>query len=164
MSIVTDKKGNQLLELLQGDENELVSNESYRPLTGSLVVVKSEKGFMLLKHKWRQAWEIVGGTIEANETPRECAIRECFEESGYEISDLRFIALIKCSLVAGHYSSESRIDYSALYCCDIQNIKDFQENEEISDLCWHKPGDFIENASEIDVKLLEYYYPKSSPS
>ena len=103
MYIVADKEGNQLLELIQGNENVIISNESYRPLTGSLVVVKSQKGFMLLKNKRRQTWEIAGGVIEHGETPRECAVRECFEESGYVISDLRFIGLIKCFLVAGAF-------------------------------------------------------------
>ena len=160
MFIVADKRGNQLLELIQVNENEIITSELFRPLSGSLVVVKSQKGFMLLKNKYHQTWEIAGGVIEQGETPRECAARECFEESGYEISDLRFIGLMKCFLVAGYFSKKNRIEYTALYCADIQNIKDFEENEEMSDLCWYRVGEPIENANEIDVKLLDYYRPK----
>ena len=157
MFIAADKIGNQLLKLIQGNEDELIANESHRPFTGSLVIIKSPKGFMLLKNKYRQTWEIAGGAIDQGETARECAVRECFEESGYEIkmSDLRFVGLLKCFLTSGYVAKG--IDYSALYCADIQNIKEFHENEEMSDLCWYNLGEPIEDVNEIDIKLLEYY-------
>ena len=156
--IVADKKGNQLLEMIQGDEGEVLSNEAYRPLTGSLVVVKSPAGFMLLKNRFRNAWEIAGGMIEPGETPRQCAARECLEESGYAIDGLRFVGLMKCFLVAGYFSKESRIEYTALYCADVQDIQDFHENEEMTGLRWHTPGEPLEDANAIDLKLLEYYF------
>ena len=81
MYIVADKKGNQLLDVVRGNENELLRNETYRPLPSALAVVKSPKGFMLLKNKYHNAWEIAGGVIEKGETPKECAVRECLEES-----------------------------------------------------------------------------------
>ena len=156
--IVTDKKGNQLLEMIQGKEDEVFANNSYRPLTGSLVVVKSPAGFMLLKNRFRNAWEIAGGVIEPGETPRQCAARECMEESGYAIEDLRFAGLMKCFLVAGYFSSNNRIEYTALYCADVQAVQEFHENEEMAALCWHTLGEPLEDASAIDIKLLEYYY------
>ena len=155
--IVADKKGNQLLEMMQGDEDEVLSNEAYRPLTGSLVVVKSPAGFMLLKNRFRGLWEIAGGMIEPGETPRQCAARECLEESGYTIDGLRFIGLMKFFLAPGWFSEESGVEYTALYCADVQEIQDFQENEEMTGLRWHTLGEPIEDANAIDVKLLEYY-------
>jgi len=155
--IVTDKKGNQLLEMIQGEEDEVLANEACRPLTGSLVVVKGPEGFMLLKNRFRNAWEIAGGMIEPGETPRQCAARECLEESGYAITDLRFVGLMKCFLVAGYFSKESRIEYTALYCADVQDIQAFEENEEMTGLRWYNPGEPIEDASEIDIHLLRYY-------
>ena len=159
MLILEDRWGNQLLDVIKGDENDLISNETYHPLAGALVIVKSPAGFMLLKNKYRKAWEIVGGHIEPGETPRECAVRECYEESGYEIemSDLRFIGIMKSFLVAGHFSREARIDFSALYCADIEEVQDFKENDEMTDLCWYNTGNILEDASEIDIKLLEFH-------
>jgi len=157
MCIVADNKGNQLLEMIKGKEDEVLVNEAYRPLTSSLVVVKSPEGFMLLKNRWRNAWEIAGGVIEPGETPRQCAARECLEESGYAIDDLRFIGLMKCFLVAGYFSKVNRVEYTALYCADVEATQSFHENEEMTDLCWHNLGEPIEDASEIDMKLLEYY-------
>ena len=156
--IVADKEGHQLLEMIQGNEAEVLSNEAYRPLTSSLVVVKSPAGFMLLKNRFRGQWEIAGGVIEPGESPRQCAARECLEESGYAIDNLRFVGLMKFFLVPGWFSQESRVEYTALYCADVQTVQEFRENEEMTGLRWHTPGEPIEDADEIDVKLLEYYF------
>ncbi|MDR2686788.1 MAG: NUDIX hydrolase [Oscillospiraceae bacterium] len=157
MPIVTDKQGNQLLEMIRGEEDEILADEAYRPLTGSLVVVKGPEGFMLLKNRFRNQWEIAGGVIERGETPRQCAARECLEESGYAVTGLRFAGLMKCFLVPGWFSKESRVEYTALYCADVQDIQAFEENEEMTGLRWHNPGEPIEDANAIDMHLLSYY-------
>ena len=33
----------------------------------------------------------------------------------------------------------------------------FAPNEEMMELCWHPIGDPLENASAIDIKLLDFY-------
>ncbi|MBN1602851.1 MAG: NUDIX hydrolase [Chitinispirillaceae bacterium] len=40
-----------------------------------------------------QAWilELIAGMIEDNQTPKQCAIREIDEETGYQVPDLTFI-------------------------------------------------------------------------
>ena len=157
MPIATDNKGNQLLEVIQGNEDELIANETHRPLPLSLVIVKCAEGFMLLKNKYRNVWELPGGCIEPNETPKECAVRECLEESGYAISNPRFAGMIKFFLLPDFFRAESRIEYATLYCADVQQTIAFQENEEISALCWHNIGDQMEDANPMDVKLLEYF-------
>ena len=157
MCIVTDRKGNKLLEMISGNEMELIANEQYRPLVSALVVVRSPAGFMLLMNKYRNEYELAGGIIEPGETPRECAIRECMEESGYQLSDARFIGIMKFDLVPDYFSKEYRIEYTALYGADVDEIIAFTENDEMSGLCWYRIGDKIHDASAIDVKLLEYY-------
>ena len=157
MFIVDDDKGNQLLELYTGDETEIINNLEYRPLTSSLVVVKSPRGFMLLRNRYRNEWELAGGMIDEGESPRECAVRECLEESGYVITNPRFIGMMKFFLRPSYNFPKERIEYTALYCADIDEIQEFRQNEEMADLCWYNIGDKIENANRIDIKLLEYY-------
>ena len=158
MFIVDDNKGNQLLDLYVGDEYDIINNLEYRPLTSSLVIIKGPQGFMLLKNRYRNEWEFAGGMIENGESPRECAIRECFEESGYSISEVRFIGMMKFFLRPSFHAPEERIEYTTLYCADIETVQEFKQNEEMEDICWYNIGDEIENASRIDIKLLEYYY------
>ena len=157
MFIVEDAKGNQLLDLYTGDEFEIINNPEYRPLTSSLVIVKGPQGFMLLKNKYRGEWELAGGMFDEGETPRECAVRECLEESGYEITGLRFVGMMKFFLRPSFHLPEERIEYTTLYCVDIDDIQKFEQTEEMTDLCWYNIGDKIENASGIDIKLFEYY-------
>ena len=157
MAIAIDKRGNQLLGVVMENEDVVIGDDRYKPLTTSLVVVKGPRGFMLLKNKYRNEWELAGGVIEPGEHPKQCAMRECFEESGYTISDLRFAGVIKWRLVPDYFSKENRIEYGTLYCADVKSEIDFKVNEEMSDICWHTIGNPIENVSELDIKLLEYY-------
>ena len=69
----------------------------------------------------------------------------------------RFVGIIKFFLKPNWFLNAERIEYSALYCADIQDIKDFHENDEMKELCWYTRGEPIENANGIDVKLLDYY-------
>ena len=157
MCIVEDIKGNQLLEVYMGDEYEFINRSEYRPLTASLVIVKSPRGFMLLKNRYRKEWELAGGMIDDGESPRECAVRECLEESGYQISELRFIGMLKFFLRPSFHLPIERIEYTTLYCAEVSTLREFSQTEEMTDLCWHHIGDEIADASKIDIKLLEYY-------
>lgn len=57
--------------------------------SGKVVTVKTEKGYFL-----------IGGGIKKEETHRECLIRECLEETGYDIEIKEFI----CKSDSYHYS------------------------------------------------------------
>ena len=155
--IVKDKRGNELLALIKGEEEQLINNPEYRPLTSSFVIIKSSKGFMLLKNRYRNEWELPGGMIDADETPRDCAIRECFEESGNTVTDLRFVGMLKFFLKPSHHLPEERIEYTALYCAYLDNIGAFVPNEEMAELYWYNGKDEIGDASAIDIKLLDYF-------
>ena len=39
-------------------------------------------------------WIGVGGKCEENESPEECLLRECREETGLELTDYRYRALV----------------------------------------------------------------------
>ena len=58
-----------------------------RPRVSAMVVV-SKPGTIVLVRQYRYGinrtlWEIPAGTVDAGETPRACAIRECEEETGW---------------------------------------------------------------------------------
>jgi len=157
MCIVEDAKGNQLLNFITGIEAELIADESYCPLTSALLIVKGPQGFMLLKNKYRNEWELPGGMIDSGESPREAVIRECMEESGCQIPDVRFLGMLRFFLKPSWHLPEERIEYTALYAADITVEHVFCETEEMLDLCWHKIGEPIADASRIDLQLLAYY-------
>ncbi len=51
----------------------------------SACLVLNEQKEMLLKKDPIRGWEIPGGLVEANETFKEAAVREVYEETGIEI-------------------------------------------------------------------------------
>ena len=157
MCIVSDAKGNQLLAFITGSEAEVIANKAHRPLTSALLIVKGPRGFMLLKNKYRNEWELPGGMIDLGETPREAVIRECAEESGYKIPDVRFLGMLRFFLKPSWHLPEERVEYTALYAADITSERAFCETEEMLDLCWHTLGEPIAAANLIDLRLLDFY-------
>lgn len=63
-------------------------------MNGSSVFVfdKSRKKILLIKRRDIPVWVIPGGGIEKGETPRQAAIREAKEESGFDVKIIRQIA------------------------------------------------------------------------
>ena len=148
--IIQNSKGHIFLDFFNVKEKK-ISNEEYQPLTHSLLVVKYNNSFLLVFDKWKNNWELPGGSIENNESPRDCAIRELKEETNQEISDLKFKGIMKFQL-----QPDNRIEYGALYIGKLKNFIEFDENDEIKEIkLWNQiePIDI----DEIDKKLLDYY-------
>lgn len=56
------------------------------PLVGADVFISNDNNeVLLIKRADNKLWALPGGCHDLGETPAECAIRECFEETGYEI-------------------------------------------------------------------------------
>ena len=133
-----------MLDFIVGNENELINNLDYIPKT-AFVIVESEKGYMLVYNKYFKHWELAGGTMEEGETPRDCAIRECKEESNQNISELKFIGVAKYSWMN-----------AALYYTFLKEEEPFIENEEISEMMWWKPGDEVAESIDTEsIKMIE---------
>lgn len=60
---------------------------------GAAAIVAIENGQVLLERQYRHTagrviWEIPAGTMEEGEDPRDCALRELEEETGYTAADV----------------------------------------------------------------------------
>lgn len=51
------------------------------------------KELLIAKPTYKDYWTIPGGTVDANESPRQCAMREVKEELGLEQADVKFLAI-----------------------------------------------------------------------
>ena len=132
-------------EFITGHEDEVINNPNNIPTT-AFVIVESDEGYMLLYNKYYQRWEITGGYMELGETPKECAIRECKEESNQNISDLKCMGIAK-------YSSMN----AAIYYAFLHEINIFFENDEIKELRWWRYGDGISEMDNESLKLIELH-------
>ena len=61
------------------------------PTVGALVFNPEGKLLLLRSHKWNNRLVIPGGHIETGETAEDALKREIMEETGLEISDIKFI-------------------------------------------------------------------------
>ena len=69
------------------------------------------------------------GKRENNETPKECAIRELYEETGQQVNDLEFKGLIKVKRL-----SDGTIKYNPVYAMNIEKLQPFQQKNETSEI------------------------------
>ena len=65
-----------------------------RKHSGVVVLFFNDKDELLIvKPNYTDGWIVVGGTIEDNESPLTCAIRETKEEIGVDVENLGFVSV-----------------------------------------------------------------------
>ena len=62
------------------------------------------------------------GCIDKGETPRDCIIRECYEELGIEGAAFKYLGLMKFLMMPDYFSSKERIEYGGLYGVTLENM------------------------------------------
>ena len=147
MSIVTNKNGDIMLAFEAVSESELAR---FQPLTHALIVVRFGTDYLLAWNRHRKGWEIAGGKIDPGETPRQCAVRELFEETGQTAEGVRFCGLMKYRL-----QPDQHIEYGGLFAGEMREIKPFTANDEIARITLWNQADNIGYINEIDAKCLE---------
>ena len=158
--ICEDNDGNIFISMEQMDESALAENEL---LTHCLAVVKMDNDYLLGWNKWRRRYEIFGGCIEQNESPRDCIVRECYEELGIENADLVYLGAMKFLMKPDYFSDKERIEYGGLYGITLHNTdtkklyEQIKDRGEIAKLALYSQIKGIEPIAMIDEKLLSYY-------
>lgn len=124
------------------------------------VVIFNEKDEILLIQSKRYVtnrleWEIPAGRIETGEAPHEAAKRECIEETGCSISDLRFL----CSHNPSNGMSDLLVHVFGAKVC--RETAEFDQNE-VNDKKWVKRKDVLEmlrdNKTRCGVSMLALLY------
>lgn len=145
---VTDFSGNQLLAIDAIGEGELSSPPGIA-LPLSLVVVAHAGKVLMIFNRWRQEWELPGGMIEPQETPREAARRELREETGIDTADLRFRARTLFSL-----KRPDRREYAAVFSVLLNDLPALTINAEASGFLWWTPSSHAgPNMSSLDAAI-----------
>lgn len=146
--VVTKNNGFEFQDFIVVEESEM---RNYQPLAGSFAVIKSRDKYLLCYNIWRKQWEIPAGRREENETPKECAIRELYEETGQKISNLDFKGLLKKKNL-----SNDEFKYNPVYFTTLSKLQPFKKNNETSDIqLWDLKSD-IGYIDEVDIKIFDY--------
>ncbi len=143
-----DRKGNKLVKLHRISE-ELIT-KIFLPLTHSLVVAIDNGNVVFVYNNWKKEWELPGGIIEENETPRECLIRELCEETGKNPKNLKFH-----SVMEWHLGKDQHKEYGALYTCEIEGELANLHTEEIGKIIYWDLRKEIGDFAELDKTLAQ---------
>lgn len=64
------------------------------PLVGcDVFAINAHREVLLVRRQDNGMWALPGGCQELNETPQQCAIRECHEETGLNVSIVRLLGV-----------------------------------------------------------------------
>ncbi|MGH4122836.1 MAG: NUDIX hydrolase [Clostridium sp.] len=148
MYLVSNMWGYNLVQFISMSEQDLKSKR-YNPITGSLIVVDCDEKILIGYNTRRKQWELPAGGIEMGESPRDCAIRELYEETNQSVDNARFIGLVKL-----YDSNTELMDYQALYYTVIDKLESFSENEEMNEIKLWDLKDEIEEFDTVEREIL----------
>lgn len=99
----------------------------------------------------REQWEIPAGKREEQETPKECAIRELYEETGQTVENLDFIGLLKVK-----NNSNGTVKYNPVYYGTMDQLQPFVKNAETSQIMLWDLQEEIGVIDQVDVRIFDY--------
>ena len=138
----------EFVDFLQMQEETLLQ---YKPLAGSYAVIRINGKFLICYNKWRKQWELPAGGREQNETPKQCAMRELFEETGQKVSDLQFIGLLQSK-----HAHTGALKHNPVYFAEMENLQPFIENDEIVEIQLWDASTPLDHFDPLDRKILDY--------
>ncbi len=142
---LTDRKENRLVALHRLPEEGIM--DLFPALSHSLVVGVQGDRVLFVYNNWKKEWELAGGVRE-EESPRECAIREMYEETGKSPVDLTFHSVMEWRL-----GREQRREYGALYTCRVEGKAEILNTEEIGETRFWDLREDIGDVAELDRTL-----------
>ncbi|THE11643.1 NUDIX hydrolase [Bacillus timonensis] len=146
--IITKNNGFEFLDFLDVKEAEIYNDHR---LAGSYAVIKCDDKYLLCYNTLRKQWELPAGQREKNETPKECSIRELFEETGQSVSKIDFKGLLKVRNVISN-----EIKYNPVYFTTLEELQPFQNNNETSEIRLWDLKQQIGYIDDVDVKLFDF--------
>ena len=146
--LAKNRSGWMVLEYLKVNEDEI---ENYENVTGAFAIVNVKDQYLIGFNSWRKQWEFPAGGIEKDETARQAAERELFEETHQKNDNLEFRGLFKVM------KPDGEIKYQAIFLCFQDDLipfekKDGDEMDEI--MLWDLKED-IGYVDECDLKMVE---------
>jgi 8-oxo-dGTP diphosphatase len=144
----TKNHGFQFLDFMLINEDEV---QNYSPIAGSFAVIKCEGKILMVCNKRREQWELPAGKREGEETEKECAIRELYEETGQAVAELEFKGLLKLK-----NTTNGEIKYNPVFFSAIEQLQPFIENEETTEIKLWNTKEKIGYIDEMDLKILDY--------
>jgi 8-oxo-dGTP diphosphatase len=75
------------------DKKEFQKTLPKKRMSAGMLLLDKQGRLLIVEPAYKATWEIPGGVVEANESPREAAIREVWEELGLSCDPVRLLAI-----------------------------------------------------------------------
>ena len=122
--------------------------QNYETLAGSYAIVQVENDVLFGFNHFRKRWELPAGKRELNESPKECAIRELFEETGQKVENLAFQGVAKIRNL-----ETQQVKYNPVYFCKVSCLTSFIPNDEMDRITlWDFSSD-IGPVDQVDLQI-----------
>ncbi|WP_019412698.1 NUDIX domain-containing protein [Paenisporosarcina sp. TG20] len=144
----TKDNGLKFLEFISTKEEDTYN---YQQVAGSFAVIKCEEKYLFCYNIWRKQWELPAGRREGDETPKDCAIRELYEETGQIVSNLEFRGLLKTE-----NTMNGEIKFNPVYFTTTEKLQPFKENEETSEIMLWDLKEEIGYIDSVDIRILDF--------
>lgn len=120
------------------------------PLSGSFAVVTFNDRLLLCYNTLRKQWELPAGHRELGETPKNCAIRELFEETGQKVNELQFLGLL-----VSENEKNYTIKYNPVYYSSIEKLSPFLVNDETTLITLWDGSSELGPIDKVDFDLIK---------
>lgn len=146
--MIKNRSGYELLEYIPCKEEEI---SNYKNITSAGIIYIVNNKILIGFNNWRMQWEIPAGRIEKEETPREAAERELYEETHQKVNDMKFSGLFKRKRPNGE------LTYIAIYLSNEETIMPFikSDNDEFDTIKLWDLNETIGYVDEVDLEIIK---------
>lgn len=127
------------------------------PVTGAIILNDDGESFLMKSPKWDGQWIVPGGHVEKGETMRECVVREIKEETGLDVTDVRFLG-VDDGIKPSGFERDTHFIYLNFVCraADEDVELDAEEGVEFS---WVDPENALTDyeTNNSTARLIESY-------
>lgn len=122
----------------------------------AVIVAHTPDGEVLVYNRYRQVWELPGGLIDADESPRDTARRELAEEAGCASGEIDWLGIVEVD--------DGRRHMGAVFACEVADVPEVMDTDEIGGIAFWRRGDHPEPLGHSDLALLERLGGATRPS
>jgi len=125
------------------------------PVTGSAGLIRNAEGKYLFIRRniepGKGSIAVPGGCVDNGESLEECCIRECFEETGVQITNLKYFGSYPNKEIRGEQTETS---ISAFFTAETNDMGKSDKNE-VSEIFWLKKDEIdISKITLSDIKAF----------
>lgn len=133
-----------------------MSEQIFPEPTVGIFIINPDGNLLLLKsHKWPGRYVVPGGHVELGERIEQAVIREAKEETGLDVTDLRYLCWQEFVFDPSFWKKRHFFFFD--YTCRVESTE-VRLNDEAEEYLWIQPSQALELPIDTytRVSLLEY--------